>query len=385
MARAGGKDAAILPTHFLQRRRLGLGLPLLALPRLVRAQVAELRLLALLPLTGALAVRGDETCRGLELAAEEREGTPRFRVLRHDAPDAAAGVAELRRIAAGPDRPAAVFGSVSSAIAMAVIPAAEALGLPFFELSAVADGIGGRAAWRLGPQAQQYGAVAAGVMTRQVPSLLSLPVEALRVAILGGGGASADAICDAAEAALIAAGVAVAVRFAAPATEMGHAVQRLRNAGAELVLHSGNETDIAALFRAFREEGWHPRLVLGAGGGHAVLDTARAAGAGHDGTLVVDVPPVPPAALFTDAYRRRYGAPPRSGHSVAAYSLARPVLDALRAADPRSALAMVDLPEGTLANGWGLRFDARLQNLRAPPVLSRWENGALIAVASAIR
>ena len=360
--------------HFPLPRR---SLPLLATPGLGWAQPAEIRLLSLMPLTGALAVLGDETCRGLELAVEEREGLPRFRLLRHDAPDPAAGVAELRRIAAGPERPAAVFGSVSSAIALATMPAAEALGLPFFELNAVADGIAGRLAWRLGPEATQYGAIAAEALTRHVPGLVGLPVEALRVAIISSGGPSAEASCEAAVGALTAAGITIALRFGAPAAEMASAVPRLRSAGAKLVLHSGNENDIAAMFRAFRDEDWQPRLVLGVGGGHAVADTARAAGAGHDGTLVVDVPPVPPATPFTEAYRRRYGAPPRSGHSLAAYSLARPVLDALRGGDPRAALALVDLPEGTLANGWGLRFDTRQQNGRALPVLSRWENGVL--------
>ncbi len=356
-------------------------LPLLAAPvfapRLARAQPAELRLLVLMPLTGTLAVLGDETCRGVEMAAEERE---RCRVLRHDAPDPATGVAELRRIAAGPERPAAIFGSVSSAVALALIPATEALGLPFFELNAVGEGIGGRNAWRLGPHAEQYGEVVAALLTQRLPLFLGLPVEALRVAILSSGGGSADAICDATAAALVAAGVNIAVRFGAPAGEMANAISRLRTASADLVLHSGNETDIVAMFRAFREEAWQPRLVVGMGGGHAVLDTARASGAGHDGTLVVDAPPVPPATPFAETYRRRYGAPTRSGHSLAAYSLARPVLDALRSADARAALGMVDLPEGTLPNGWGLRFDARQQNQRAAPVLSRWENEVLMPV-----
>lgn len=352
-------------------------LPLLAAPLLARAQPAEMRLLALLPLTGMSAVLGDETCRGLELAVEERDGAPRFRLLRHDAPDAATGVAELRRLAGGPERPTAVFGSVSSANALALAPACEALGLPFFELNAVAEGIAGRLVWRLGPPAEPYAAVAAEALTQHVPGMLGLPVEALRVGILSSGGGTADALCDAAVAALTSAGIAIAVRFTAPAAEMTGAVPRLRSAGAELVLHSGNEGDIAAMFRAFRDEAWKPRLVLGLGGGHAVADTARAAGQGHDGTLVVDVPPVPPATPFTEAYRRRYGAPPRSGHSLAAYSLARPVLDALRTADARAALGLVDLPLGTLPNGWGLRFDARQQNGRAAPVLSRWEGGVL--------
>ena len=359
----------------LTRRSLA---AILATPALARAQPAELRILALLPLTGALGVLGDETCRGLELAADERGNAPRLRVVRADAPDAAQGVAELRRMLA--DRPAAVFGSVSSAISLATTQAAEAAGLPFFELNAVADSIidrGLRQVWRLGPGAAQLGAALAGAMGTTLPGLLGEPLEAMRVVIFGGGGASSDAVCNAAEASLAAIGVVPAGRFNAPAGEMGHAVQRLRSLSADVLLHTGSEGEIAALFRAFREEGWRPRLVVGIAGGHAVADTARAAGEGHDGTLVIDLPPVPPGHPFSDAYRRRYGAAPRSGHSLAAFSLARPVMDALRGPDLRQGMMAVDLPEGTLPNGWGLRMDARQQNLRAIPVLSRWDHGVL--------
>jgi branched-chain amino acid transport system substrate-binding protein len=366
----------VLMNRSLPRRSLP---TILALPMVARAQPAELRIAALLPLTGDLGVQGDETCRGLELAADERGGPARFRVLRADAPDAAQGVAELRRLLAG-ERPLAVFGSVSSAIALATSQTAEAAGLPFFEFNAVAEAVterGLRQVWRLGPSAAQFGALAATTIADTVTSLLGAPVEAIRVAIVGAGGLSSDAICDSVAASLAPTGVTISGRFNAPAGEMGHAVQRLRSLSADVLLHTGSEGEIAALFRAFRDEAWRPRLVLGVAGGHAQADTARAAGDGYDGTLVIDVPPVPPGHAFTDIYRRRYGAAPRSGHSLAAYSLARPVLDALRAPDLRQGMVAVDLPEGTLPNGWGLRMDARQQNTRTAPVLTRWESGVL--------
>jgi branched-chain amino acid transport system substrate-binding protein len=115
---------------------------------------------------------------------------------------------------------------------------------------------------------------------------------------------------------------------------------------------------------------------MGLAGGHAVADTARAAAAGHDGTWVLDVPPVPAGNPFIEAYRRRYGAAPRGGQSLASYSLLLAVADALRG-DARGQLAALDAPLGQLANGWGLRFDARQQNMRAAPVLARWDGGAL--------
>ncbi len=349
----------------------------LAAPRLALAN-AELRLAAFLPLSGPQAVLGDETWRGLELAAEERNGHSRIRLIRVDAQEPGAAVAELRRLA-GTDRPAAVLGGVSSSMALAVSQAAEGLGIAFLELSATADAItdrGLRQVWRLGARAADFGTAIADGLRGVIAASLGTPADAMRVAILSDGGASAESLAAAAEASLAASGIGVALRFTAPAAEMPGAVQRMRAAGADIALHAGLEGDVAALFRAFRDGGWRPRAVMGLSGGHAVADTARAAAEGHDGTWVLDAPPVPAGHPLTEAYRRRYGSAPRSGHSLASYSLLMAVADALRP-DPRAGLAALDLPLGALPNGWGLNFDARQQNMRAAPVLARWDGGAL--------
>ncbi|RVT99149.1 ABC transporter substrate-binding protein [Rhodovarius crocodyli] len=334
---------------------------------------AELRLAAVLPLSGPFALLGDETWRGLELAAQAAEAPLRF--LRLDSPDPAQAVAEIRRMQ-GAEKPVAIFGSVSSALALAASQAADAAGIMFFELNATANAItdrGLRHVWRLGVPARDIGL--AGLEALQGP--LARQSRGLKIAMLSDGGGSAESIADALQASLESAGMGLDFRFAAPAAEMGGAVQRLRASGAEVLFHTGQEGDIAALFRVFREASWRPRIVVGLGGAHAVEDAARAAGEGHDGCWVVDVPPTPAAHPFVDSYRRRYGAAPRSGHSFAAFSLAQPILTALRAADPRSAVAALDERPGALPNGWGIGFDSRQQNTRAKPVLARWEDGRL--------
>lgn len=336
-------------------------------------RAAELRLAAVLPLSGPFSLLGDETWRGLELAAQAAE-TP-IRLTRFDTPDPAQAVAEIRRMQ-GAEKPLAIFGSVSSALALAASQAADSAGIMFFELNATADAIterGLRQVWRLGTPAQHFGVA----VVEALNGPLRQAAHGLKLAMLGDGGGSAESIADAVQTALQGAGLNLALRFSAPASEMAGAVQRLRAAGAEALLHTGQEGDIAALFRVFREVNWRPKLILGCGGAHAVEDAARAAGGGHDGCWVLDVPPTPPAHLFVETYRRRYGAAPRSGHSLAAFSLTQPVLTALRASDPRAAVAALDEPQGRLPNGWGIGFDARQQNTRARPVLARWEDGRL--------
>jgi branched-chain amino acid transport system substrate-binding protein len=177
-------------------------------------------------------------------------------------------------------------------------------------------------------------------------------------------------------------------------TEWAPIIQRLRGIGADVLLHAGYQNDILLLYRGMREAAWRPRMVIGAGAGYSLTDTAHAIGPDFEGTLDVDVPQfevnerfAPGVKPFLELYRKRYGSEPRSGHSLANYVGARAAFDAIqRAAAPdrdriRAALAATDLPEGGTANGWGIRFDEKGQNQRARPLLLQWQGGKLVAVA----
>jgi hypothetical protein len=96
---------------------------------------------------------------------------------------------------------------------------------------------------------------------------------------------------------------------------------------------------------------------------------ALAQAPGLEGSFALDVPPIASAEAwatgaqpFAEAYQRRWGAAPRSGLSLAAFAVARPVL----ATPQRATLAALDVAEGGLANGWGFRLDERGQNGARP-------------------
>ena len=166
-------------------------------------------------------------------------------------------------------------------------------------------------------------------------------------------------------------------------------MQRLRGQEVEVLLHSGAPGDELLLFRAMRDAGWQPRMVIGTTGGYGLAETARSLGDALLGAMSAELASfavneayAPGARAFAEAYLRRYGAAPRSGHSLAAHVGCRLFLDALhRAGGPekeklRAALLALDLPEGSTAAGWGARFDDRGQNLRARPLLCQWQPGA---------
>ena len=92
---------------------------------------------------------------------------------------------------------------------------------------------------------------------------------------------------------------------------------------------------------------------------------------------------------FLELYKRRYGSEPRSGHSLAKYTGARVVLDALQRAGAmerekiRAAVLATDVAEGTTPTSWGVRFDEKGQNLRARPFVAQWQGGQLVTVLPA--
>jgi branched-chain amino acid transport system substrate-binding protein len=276
-----------------------------------------------------------------------------------------------------------IFGSVGTAAALAAGMAAETLDTLYVEVVTPTDALterGARLFIRPVPRAAAYGVQAAGALTRFLPARLNLPADALRVAVLHESGGAAEAIGLACEAQLREAGLAVVERLShVPRTsEMPALAQRLRAAGIAVLLHAAGEGDAAALLRAMEEAGWRPRALIGVGSAWALAQAP-----GLEGSFALDVPPIASAEAwatgaqpFAEAYQRRWGAAPRSGLSLAAFAVARPVL----ATPQRATLAALDVAEGGLANGWGFRLDERGQNGRAQPVLMQWRQGRPVAV-----
>jgi len=386
---------------------------LAALPAAARAPAAraqapagnDWRFGAIFPFSGSLALLGDEGFRGLELAVEERNGQGGLlgrgiRLMKGDATDGAAAAAELRRLI-GEARLHAAFGTAASHLSFAATQVAELAGLPYLELGAAADQIterGFRTLFRTGPRASDIAQAVVAAIPETLAVLWSTPADALRIALLHEDGLYGQSVSAAEEVALRERGLTQVERIGYPvrSVDLSPVLARLRAAAADVVLHAGYQNDILLFYRAMREGGWRPRMVIGAGAGYSLVDTAQSLGREFEGTLNVDVPQfavneamAPGIAPFVEAYRRRYGSDPRSGHSLAAYAGARVVLDAMQRGGAmerdrlRAALLATDVAEGQAANGWGARFDEKGQNQRARVLLGQWQGGRLVAVGPA--
>ncbi len=124
---------------------------------------ADIKVGAVYPFSGALALLGQESFRGLEIAVNEANAAggingEKIQILKADAVDPNQAVSETKRLTSS--GVAAVFGSYASGISYAATPVTELAGIPYFELGATAHKItqrGYKYLFRSNPNTGKYG------------------------------------------------------------------------------------------------------------------------------------------------------------------------------------------------------------------------------------
>jgi branched-chain amino acid transport system substrate-binding protein len=331
---------------------------------------------AVLPLSGDLALPGDECLRGIQLAANA------IPLVVADAIDQSHTPAAVNALITS-SHANILLGTGDSDLCYPGSAAAELAQLPYIELNAPADGIttrGFKFLLRTGPTTSMISALAI--------STLLTRFKGQKIGLLFNTGATAGAIAGPVLAAMAAAKTPpeLAIGYSEDVMDLYDSTGRLMRAGAQVVLHAAGPADALAFFAAMAEQNWRPRQILGCGAGYALAENAAALGTDLDGTLVIAAPFYPAsAAAIATAYTARFGTPPRSPDSLSAYVGAKLVFDTLNAAggDPTKlldALRKTNLPSGSLANGWGVAFDHTGQNSLASVALPQWRGGRLVPV-----
>ena len=373
-----------------------------AAPRIAAAQGGEIKFGALYPFSGGLALLGDESFRGLEVAVEERNAAGgvlgrQIRLAKGDAVDQNQAIGEVRRLMSV-ERVAAVFGTYASPLAFAATQVTELQGVPYFEMGAISDPIterGFRYVFRTCPRSSDFGAATVGGVVDALAPAYGVDPKSLRIAILHEDALYGQTVSGFQEAQIKQRGLnqVEKLAYSARSVDLSSVIQRLRGVNADIVLHTGYQNDIVLFFRGMQEANWKPRMVIGSGAGYSLTDTARAVGPAFDGVMNVDFTQfavneqyAPGVSAFVELYKRRYGSDPRSGHSLANYFGARVYLDAVQRAGGtdkdriRTAVMATDIAEGTTPTGWGVRFDERGQNTRVRPFLLQWQGGRQVTV-----
>ncbi|WP_233259726.1 ABC transporter substrate-binding protein, partial [Ramlibacter sp. WS9] len=163
----------------------------LALAAAGPAHAQEIRIGALYPLSGGLALLGEESFRGTEIAIAERNAAggingQKITLVKADAVDANQAVGEARRLTSV-ENVVAVFGSYASGVSSAATQVTELAGVPYFELGAVADTITGRGfkyVFRSNSTAKTFASRSVESIVQVVAPSLKADPKSLKIAIV---------------------------------------------------------------------------------------------------------------------------------------------------------------------------------------------------------
>ena len=377
---------------------IGIGCVLASAP----AHAQDLKLGALFPFSGGLALLGDESFRGVQLAVDERNAAGgvngrQVTLVKADAVDASQAVGEARRLTSV-ESVAAIFGSYASGISQAATQVTELAGVPYFELGATADTITGRGfkyLFRVNPTAKNIGDRTLEALVKVVAPTMKVDPKTLKLAIIHEDGPYGSLVAAAQKDGAAKLGITVVEvqAYSAKTVDLSSVILRLKGAGADVVLHTGYQNDVVLFFRQAGAAGFKPRAVIGGGGGHSLIDTAQAVGAPMEGVYDVDFPQItmnaagaPGLGDFVAAYQKKFSMAPRSGHSLANYVGAKAMLEVLARAKStdkdkiRDAALAFRAPVGSTAAGWGVQFNETGQNTAATLNLMQWQQGKLATV-----
>lgn len=362
----------------------------------------ELKVGALYPFSGALAQLGDESYRGLELAVEERNSKggvlgQQIKLLKADAVDANQAVGEARRLTSV-DNVSAVFGSFSSALAYAATQVTELAGVPYFELGAVSNSVtdrGYKNVYRSNSTARDFAYAMVDSLVDVAAPALNIAPKDFKIAIIHEDGLYGKTVggFQQERAKELGLNVVEVMPYSAKAVDLSALILRLRGAKADVVLQTSYQNDTILYFRQAKSAGYTPKVVIGAGGGYSLGDTAKALGGDINGAFDIDFPQyatnedgAPGLSEFVNTYKQRYNSEPRSGHSLVNYVGAMAFLDIIEQAGSmdadkiRAAVLAYKKPVGSNAAGWGFDFGEDGQNKAATTTLMQWQDGKLLTV-----
>lgn len=364
---------------------------------------AEVKFGALYPFSGDLALLGDESARGLEIAVDEINAAggvqgEKVVLVRGDAVDNNQAIGEARRLISR-EQVAAIFGTYSSARSIAASQVAELSGTPYFEMGAVADDVTGRGLqylFRTNPTADDMAKMIVEMIVNKVAPGLGKKPGDLKIGVIFEDSNYGTSVAGhqkeyAAEAGL---NIVAFQSYPASTVDMSSLVLDLKSRGVDVVLQTSYQNDSVLFLRQANEAGFKPAAIIGGGGGYSLQPTADAVG--HDvmdGILDVDFTQylvntkyTPGLESFVEAYRKKYGEAPRSGHSLNNYAGAKVILEALNKTEgfePEAILdaaKAIDVPEGATAVGYGVKFGRNNQNERARMMGMQWQDGKLVTV-----
>jgi branched-chain amino acid transport system substrate-binding protein len=335
-----------------------------------------------LPFTGPWAKNGNESYVAMEIArdminAQGGINGKKIAFFRGDAPDPSAGKSEAERIITQ-EGVKLITGTYASPLGIAISAESERQGVIHWETIASADVItkrGYKHVFQVGPAASRYGTAALDFTKEELAKRLDKKPEDLRIALLWENRAFGTAVGAGARARAKELGIKLIYDegYDQFMTDMTPLVQKLKDAKPDVLIAISFINDTILLHRKAKELDLYLPAVIGVSAGHSVPDLKDSLGTAVNGIFVSDLPVlVNPKALrpevqaaaeeFNARYEKIQHRVP-AGHAVASFAalwpLFKDVLPRAKSMDPedvRAAALSMDLPDGSLINGSGLKF-----------------------------
>ena len=357
-----------------------------------------LKIGVVVPLSGPYASAGQEVFRGYELAVGKAGGRVagrKIQLVRGDAFEPEDAIAETQRLATREDVDMFV-GTYATPASQAGSEAAQRANKIWWETHAVTDSLTERGLenyLRSGTRAQNFATASVDFLKNGLAERFG---GKPKVFIEHEDGPYGTSVSETQIEELRAAGYeVVSGKHSAAATDVTDSVLAAKRADPDVWMITGYVPDDNLLLRTAEAQKFDPpaTVLVGTGDGR---ETYEAVGPKDlAGTFVVaystprsDPEWAPGSEEWLNAYKAKYNSDPIGTVSMTGYTGMTAALQAIEAARGntevasfRRAALSLDIPEGELPNGWGLKFDESGQNTRIRHVTVQWtEDGEVPAV-----
>lgn len=377
----------------------------------VFAQSGEYKIGVLEPLTGPLAGEGKRHLEGFEIVRDlinERGGVmgKKLSFVVADVPDPTAAASEANRVITR-ENVKIVTGTFSSRLCGAASEAAARHNVIYWETSCVDPRFNKRGlknVYRTEIDATGFGWYNIDFIVKHLAPRFNLQPSQLKIAFISedssyGQGVTESAVARAKEVGLQVVGGVEYYNFQT-INDMTPIIVKLKQLNPDVVHHIAYTNDAPLFWRQAREQNFLFKALVHAGAtGYGSSDFGKAVGNDGNGVFAL-LEPGPGFKVeslkpdgqkiekdFRDAVQKRTGSYPLGSHQLAGGGLwlLKLVLDKSQSDDPdkfRAAVMSLDLPVGTMINGWGVKFNETGQNSneRVQHYMLQWQNGQMVTV-----
>jgi len=363
---------------------------------------APLRIGAINPYSGPLALYGDEVARGYQLAVDEQNAKGgvlgrKVELVRGDAANPQQGIAAVDQLVTR-DKVDLFIGTYISAVSNSASDAAQRYNKVYWDTNAVAAELTERGLpnfIRSGPNANNFADMSVRAVMELITPTLGKQPKDVSIWIEHEDSIYGKSIGDLQKKLLEGKGVKVLGQGGHnfKAADLTDVVLRIKRANPDVWLMTGYVPDTNLLLKTAREQGFKPPVILTVGTGDTG-ETLDALGPEFlEGVMVVSYPRPdisekfgPGASAYLAAYRKTFNKDPVAPQGLSAYTGMKILLETVQAAAStdvekvRAAAAKLDKPLNSYPSGFGVKFDDKFQNTRAIFTVIQWQGGKQVTV-----